>query len=145
MKSASNGGILKGGLQMLHVHVLLATPLRTGHMTQPGTDQHEGRVSVREAAHHPSAPADLPVESLNDIIGTDASPVFAGKIAISKSLLNPILHLLGGLFQLHGAQFFYHGPGFLTSSFLALLGMDCFEHLGHQLCLGTRCNGENIR
>ena len=35
---ASNRGILKGCLQVLHVHVLLVAPLGTCHMTQPGTD-----------------------------------------------------------------------------------------------------------
>ena len=49
-----------GSLQVLHVHVLLVTPLGTGHMTQPGTDQHEGKVAVRETAHHANAAADLP-------------------------------------------------------------------------------------
>ena len=87
MKSAGNGGILKGSLQVLHVHVLLVAPLGAGHMAQPGADQHEGRVAVRETSHHPSAAADLPVESLNDVIGTDASPVFAGKIAVSQETI----------------------------------------------------------
>ena len=62
MKSASNRGILKGRLQVLHVHVLLVAPLGTGHMAQPGTDQHKGGIAVRETAHHASAAADLPVE-----------------------------------------------------------------------------------
>ena len=61
MKSASNGGILKGGLQELHVHVLLVAPLGTSHMAQPGTDQHEGRVTIRGTAHHTGAAADPPV------------------------------------------------------------------------------------
>ena len=84
MKSASNGGVLKGGLQVLHVHVLLVAPLGTGHMAQPGTDQHKGRVAVRETAHHTGAAADLPVQPLNDIVGADASPVLAGKVTIGK-------------------------------------------------------------
>ena len=67
-------------------------------MTQPGADQHEGRVTIREAAHHSGAAADFPVEAFNDIIGTDASPVFAGKIAVGKRLLNTIFYFLGGLF-----------------------------------------------
>ena len=57
MKSASNGGILKSRLQVLHIHVLLVVPLGTSHMAQSGTDQHEGRVAVREAAHHAGAAA----------------------------------------------------------------------------------------
>ena len=84
MKSASNGDVLNSRLQVLHVHVLLAAPLGAGHMSQPGTDQHEGRVAVREAAYHTGAAADLPVQPLNDIVGSDASPVFAGKIAVGE-------------------------------------------------------------
>lgn len=61
MKSASNGGILNGSLQMLHVHVFLVAPLCAGHMAEPGTDQHESRVAVREAANNTGAAADLPV------------------------------------------------------------------------------------
>ena len=87
MKSAGNGGVLKGSLQVRHVHVLLVSPLGAGHMAQPGADQHEGGVAVRETPHHASAAADFPVEPLNDVIGTDASPVFAGKIAVGKRLL----------------------------------------------------------
>ena len=92
MKSASNGGILNGSLQVLHVHVFLVTPLGTGYMAQPGTDQHEGGVAVRETAHYTSAAADLPVQPFNDVIGTDASPVFAGKIAVSLSFHGTTLY-----------------------------------------------------
>ena len=52
---------------MLHVHVLLVAPLGTGHMAQPGTDQHKGRVAVRKTTHHTGAAADLSVQPLNDI------------------------------------------------------------------------------
>ena len=67
-KSASNGGILNGSLQVLHVHVFLVTPLGTGYMAQPGTDQHEGGVAVRETAHYTSAAADLPVQPFNTLL-----------------------------------------------------------------------------
>ena len=82
MKSASDGGVLKSSLQVLHVHVLLVAPLGAGHMAQPGADKHEGRVTIWETAHHTGTAADLPVESFNDIIGTDASPVFTGKLTV---------------------------------------------------------------
>ena len=59
--------------------VLLVAPLGTGHMAQPGTDQHEGKVAVREAAHHTGTAADLLVQPFNNIIGSDASPMLAGK------------------------------------------------------------------
>ena len=63
MKSASNGDVLNGSLQVHHVHVLLVAPLGAGHMAQPGTDQHEGGIAVRKTPHHASAAADLPVYS----------------------------------------------------------------------------------
>lgn len=57
MKLASNGGVLSGSLQVIHVHVLLVAPLSTGYMSQPVTDQHKGRVAIREVAHHTGASA----------------------------------------------------------------------------------------
>ena len=60
MKSAGNGGILKGRLQVLHVPVLLVVPLGASHMAQLGIDQHQSGVSVREVPHHTGAAADLP-------------------------------------------------------------------------------------
>ena len=99
MKSASNGGVLNGSLQVLHIHVLFVAPLGAGHMAQPGTDQHQSRVTVRETTHHTGAAADLPVQPLNDIVGTDARPVFAGKIAVGKSLLMPSSTFLAASFS----------------------------------------------
>lgn len=93
MKSSGNRGVIQGSLQMLHVHVLLVAPLSTGHMAQAGADQHEGRVSVREGAHYTGPAADFSVEPFDDIVGTDAYPMFAGKITVSQSFLNTILHL----------------------------------------------------
>ena len=95
LKSASNGGVLKRGLQVLHIHVLLVGPLGASYMAEPGADQHQCRVA---AAHHSGAAANLPVEPFNDIISADASPVFAGKVAVSQCLFNPILDFLGSLF-----------------------------------------------
>ena len=65
MKSANNGDVLKGRLQVLHVHVLLVVPLGASHIAQPGTGQHQGRVSVRERSHHTGAAANPPVQSLD--------------------------------------------------------------------------------
>lgn len=84
MKSASNGGVLKGRLQVLHVHVLFVAPLGASHMAQPGTDQHESGIAVRETPNHTGTATDLPVQPLNDIVGADASPVLAGKVTIGK-------------------------------------------------------------
>lgn len=59
MKSASNGGILNGSLQMLHVHVLLVALLGAGYMAEPGIDQHESRVAVWENAHYSGSVSNL--------------------------------------------------------------------------------------
>ena len=63
MRLAGNSGVLRNRLQVLHVHVLLVAPLGTGHMAEPGTDQHEGGVDFREGAHYAGTAADLTVES----------------------------------------------------------------------------------
>ena len=118
MKSASNGYVLNVSLQVLHIHILLISPLSSGHMTQPGTDQHECGIAVREAANHTGVAADLPVQPFNDIISTDASPVLTGEITVSQSLLNAVLHLPGGLFQFHGTQLLHHCLGLLPGGFL---------------------------
>ena len=93
MKSAGNGDVLNGSLQVLHIRVLLVAPLGTGHMSQPGADKHEGRVTIWETAHHTGAAADLPVQPLNHIVGANTSPVFTWKIAVGQRFLNTILHL----------------------------------------------------
>ena len=93
MKSAGNRGVLQSSLQVPNIHVLLVAPLSAGDMAQPGTDQHEGGVAIRERAHHPSTAADFPVEPFYDIIGTDTRPVFAGKIAVGKRFFNAIFYL----------------------------------------------------
>ena len=129
---------------MLHVHVLFIAPLGAGHIAQAGTDQHEGGVAIREGAHHSGSAADLPVEPLNNVVGTDAGPMLEGELAVGQRLLNAVFHLPGSLLQFHCPQFFHDSSGLLTGCFLALLGMDCFEHFSHQLHLGTRCHRKHI-
>ena len=82
MKSAGNRGVVQSRLQVLHVHVFLVAPLGARHMAQPGADQHQGGVAIGECPHHPGAPADLPVQPLDHVVGADARPVLAGKIAV---------------------------------------------------------------
>lgn len=128
MKSAINGGIVKGNYQYLHVHMLLVDQLGACHMAQPGADQHQGRVTIRETAHYTGAATNLPVHSFNDIVGEDASPVFAGKITVGEHLLNTILLFLVGLPQSHGTQFPYHSFALLPGSSFALLNMERLEN-----------------
>ena len=111
MKSVSNGGVLNGSLQVLHIHVLLVASLSAGHMAQAGTDQHQGRTDVRESVPHTSTAANLPVEPLDGIVGPDAGPVLEGELAVGQCLLNAVLHLLGGFLQFHCPQFFHDGSG----------------------------------
>ena len=85
MKSAGNRGVVQSRLQMLHVHVFLAAPLGARHMAEPGADQHQGGVAVRERPYHSRPSADLPVQPLDHVVGTDARPVLAGKNAILVS------------------------------------------------------------
>ena len=82
MKSAGNRGVVHDRPQVLHVHVFLVAPLGTCHMAQPRADQHQGGVAVWECPHHPRPSADLTVQPLDHVVGTDAGPVFAGKIAV---------------------------------------------------------------
>ena len=74
MKSAGNRGVVHDRLQVLHVHVFFAAPLGARHMAEPGTDQHQGRVAVREGPHHTGAAADLPVQPFNHVVGADPGP-----------------------------------------------------------------------
>ena len=103
MKSAGNRGVVQSRLQVLHVHVFLVAPLGARHMAQPCADQHQGGVAVRERPHHAGSAADLPVQPLDHVVGTNTRPMLAGKIAVGQRLLNAVLDLLGGLLQLHGA------------------------------------------
>ena len=53
-------------------------------MAEPGTDQHEGGITVWESAHHAGTAADLSVEALHQVVGADACPVFAGEVVVSQ-------------------------------------------------------------
>ena len=96
MKSVGNRGVVQSRLQMLHVHVFLVAPLGARHMAEPGADQHQGGVAVRERPYHSRPSADLPVQPLDHVVGTDARPVLAGKnaILVSKVHLQPCVYIL---------------------------------------------------
>ena len=82
MKSAGNRGVLQSRLQVLHVHVFLVAPLGTCYMAKAGTDQHQGGVAIGERPRHAGPAADLAVQPLDHVVGADARPVLAGKIAV---------------------------------------------------------------
>ena len=99
MKSADNRGVVQGRLQMLHVHVFLVAPLGACHVAEPSTDQHQDGISVRERPHHAGAPADLTVQPLDHVVGADAGPVFAGKIAVGQVSSMPSSTFLAASFS----------------------------------------------
>ena len=102
---------------MLHIHVFLVTPLGARHVAQPCTDQHQGRVPIRERPYHAGPAADLAVQSLDHVVGADASPVLAGKIAVSQRLLDAVFDLLGSFIALSSATtaFAFSRDAFLLS------------------------------
>ena len=144
MKSAGNRGVVHDRLQVLHVHVFLAAPLGARHMAEPGADQHQGGVAVRECPHHAGPAADLTVQPLDHVVGADARPVLAGKVTIGQCLINAVLDLLGSLLQFHGVQLGDHGFRLLAGRFFALLGVDRLEHFRHNFDLGFGHNRENV-
>ena len=87
MKSAGNKGVVQRRLQVLHVHIFFVAPLRARYMAKPGADQHQSRVAVRECSHHADSAADLTVQPLDHVVGTDAGPMLAGKIAVGQRFL----------------------------------------------------------
>ena len=97
MKSAGNEGVVQRRLQVLHVHIFFAAPLRARHMAKPGADQHQSRVAVRERSHHAGSAADFTVQSLDHVVGANARSMLTGKIAVDQSFLNAVLDLLGSL------------------------------------------------
>ena len=115
--------VLLNDLQVLHIYVFLAALLGARHVAQPRADQHQGGVPIRKCPHHAGPAADLAVQPLDRVVGADARPVLAGKIAVGRRLLNAVLDLFGGLLQLHGAQLRKHGL-----RLLALLGVGRLEH-----------------
>ena len=63
------------------------SPTGARHVAQPRTDQHQGGVAIRERPHHARPPTDLTVQPLDHVVGTDAGPMLAGKIAVSQRFL----------------------------------------------------------
>ena len=123
MRSAGNRAVLKGRLQVLHVHVFFVAPLRSGNMAKSGTHQHQRRVAVREGSNHPCAAANLSVQSLDHVVGTNPGPVLKLEFAASAGFSYTVLNLLSGLFQLHCTKFF-------NDSFPFLWMLSCFPEHG---------------
>lgn len=87
-----------------------------------------------------SAAATLPVQSLNNIVGSDAGPVFIGKVTVGQGFLNTGLNSFYRPLQFHGKEFLQHSPSLFSGSSFALLGVDRLKHLGHLLHIAARCH-----
>lgn len=77
------------------------------HWPQSGTYKHPRRAPIREAADYPYTPADLTVQSLNDIVCPDFRPVFAGKIVIGQGFQDSASYYLCSFRQFHGFLFLH--------------------------------------
>ena len=83
MKSVDNRDVVQSRLSVLHTHVLLVAPLGICHVAKPRADQHQGEIPVGERLYHACcATADLVIQLFDYIVGADARPVFAGKVAV---------------------------------------------------------------
>lgn len=141
MKSAGNEGVVQRRLQVLHVHIFFAAPLRVRYMAKPGADQHQSRVAVRERSHHAGSAADLTVQPLDHVVGTDARPMLARKIAVDQSFLNAVQQPPSASWRaVRGNDCF----SLVAGRLFALLCVDCLEHSCHNFDLGFRHNRENI-
>ena len=94
-------------------------------MAEPVTGQHEGRATIREAAHHTGALAVSTVEPFNDIVGMDTRPVVAWKSqAVSINFMERSSSTMAFAFSL---------AVFLPS--WSWITLNIFEHLHHQFYL----------
>ena len=71
----------------------------------------KGRITVWETTSYTSTGA-LPVQSLNNIVGSDVGPVFTGKVTVGQDFLNTALNSFYRPLQFHGKEFLQHSPSF---------------------------------
>ena len=116
MKLTSNGGVLNGSLQVLHVHVFSVAPLGASHMAEPGTYQHESRVAVREAPNHTGTAADLPVQTFQHVGGRNLSCVQLREGIKRQRILQAVFQAADGFGKtvlILSADFFGQSAGLL--------------------------------
>ena len=59
---------------------------------QPRSDQHEGRVAVREGPDDPRPPPDIAVDALDSVVRSDPAPVLGREFRVGKCLGEPVVH-----------------------------------------------------
>ena len=87
--------------QQRHVQVAPRSPLAFRDILEPRGDEHEGRLPVREGAHHVGPPSDLAVEALDGVVGSDAAPVLARETGVRQGLGKALAHDSGSLPEPH--------------------------------------------
>lgn len=70
-------------------------------MTDAGAYEHQRAVPVGEAAHHARAPADLPVQPLDHVVGADAAAMLARVVVeqVGRRLADALPEASGGLLE----------------------------------------------
>ncbi len=67
-------------------------------MAEPGTDQHQCRIAVRECTDDPRSASYLTIQAFNHVVRSDSGPVFKWKIHIGECCLNSIFNFGRGFF-----------------------------------------------
>lgn len=62
------------------------------YVLQPRSDQHEGRVAVREGPGDPCPPPDLAVYALDPVVHSDLAPVLGRELRVGQCLDEPVAH-----------------------------------------------------
>src|SRR5262245_27093602 len=74
--------------EFVHVQVLGGAPLRRGHVPQPRPHQHQRRLPVGEAAHHPRPPQ-LAHQPLEQVVRLQLPPVLARERHVRQRVGDP--------------------------------------------------------
>ena len=73
-------------VQQSHVQIASGAPFAPRDVLQPRRHGHEGGLFVWEGSDHPCSPADLPVESLDGVVGADPPPAGGGESRVRQGL-----------------------------------------------------------
>ena len=88
-------------------------------MPQPRSDQHHGRITVRETADDSCPAANLFHDPLQAVIGPQPGPVFIREIHVGQRFFHAFLHELRHLVQLQRAEFFATRSAFSRAASLS--------------------------
>ena len=119
-------GLVIDIFQVLHVEILLVTPLRTGDMAMPRIDRHQHGVAIRKSTDHAGMAAHFHIHSFYCVVCSDACPVLKRKHCVCQLFFNTVFHHFGGFFQFISrsasttALAFSNGAALLSCAWIAL-------------------------